>query len=308
MSIKGTTQELFVGKTEVNIFTFMGNKINIPYSDVKRIDYCLAERFKMGFMTFIEKNNNVTKFDFGIKANDPISRTVIFINEHSPSTYIRECELNEFEKDTCVFIVPVFMQKELGLPLTGFPIHQKSTGEVYFNKDTRVFYSLLNYEWDGPEFDVVTKTTGNTTSSSQTKKKGKGLKIGVGALVGSIAGPVGTLVGAAVGAGSKGKSNTHGQTFTDSTETSKNVEKNTNGTITVRSHDNGMIYKISFKCNRDLDAKIRCLKFESEETKKEAVESVSMSLEGIKALKELLDMGAITQEEFDKKKQQILNI
>ena len=32
------------------------------------------------------------------------------------------------------------------------------------------------------------------------------------------------------------------------------------------------------------------------------------SLEGIKALKELLDMGAITQEEFESKKQILLNL
>ena len=36
--------------------------------------------------------------------------------------------------------------------------------------------------------------------------------------------------------------------------------------------------------------------------------NVSDSLKGIKALKELLDMGAITQEEFESKKRQMLDL
>ena len=37
MSIKGTTKELFVGKEEINLITFIGNKITIPYSVMKGV-------------------------------------------------------------------------------------------------------------------------------------------------------------------------------------------------------------------------------------------------------------------------------
>ena len=43
-----------------------------------------------------------------------------------------------------------------------------------------------------------------------------------------------------------------------------------------------------------------------EQSKPELVKDTADSLKGIKALKELLDMGAITQEEFETKKRQLL--
>ncbi len=308
MSIKGITQELFVGKTEVNIFTFIGNQINIPYSNLKRIDYCFAERLKPGFMNFIKKDNSINKFEFGFKENDLIQKTADFIKEHCPSMDIRQCGFDDVKKDSSVYIVPVFGHKELGLPLAGFLMHQKSTGEIYFNRDTRNFYTLLDYEWDGPEFDKITQRQEHGITESETKTNGKSLKMGAGALVGSMFGPAGALIGTAVGAGGKKKSKTQGQTHTNSTEVAKNVEKNTNATITIKDCDGNKVFKLCFKCNRDLDAKIKCFKFEKAETQKDVVESVSTSLEGIKALKELLDIGAITQEEFDRKKQQILSL
>ena len=44
-----------------------------------------------------------------------------------------------------------------------------------------------------------------------------------------------------------------------------------------------------------------------EQAKNNQSNDAADSLKGIKALKELLDMGAITQEEFDTKKRQLLN-
>lgn len=45
MSIKGSAGELFLGKQEATIITFWGNKIKIPYDNLKRIDYSY---FKFG--------------------------------------------------------------------------------------------------------------------------------------------------------------------------------------------------------------------------------------------------------------------
>lgn len=317
MSIKGITQEMYVGKEEINILTFMANKITLPFSDMKRIDYCYATTWKHGYMNFVMKNNDLTKFSFGGMANDPIARTINFVMQHYPSLDMREYEQGEIEKDRAVKIIPVFGHKELGLADGGFVIRQKPTGEVYFNDDTRVFYSIVNYEWDGPEFDQVTKSRSSTNTSSNTVsdtvKKGKALKVGAGALIGYAAGPVGALIGAGMGAASKGKSRTTskttGNSLTDGLQTTSNVEKLTNAIIVFRNLDNGKTYTVSFKCNRDMDVKIRCFDFEQTPVELEdVVKETTTSLEGIKALKELLDMGAITQDEFDAKKKQILGL
>ena len=65
---------------------------------------------------------------------------------------------------------------------------------------------------------------------------------------------------------------------------------------------------MSFKCTREIDSKIRCFDFSKIPDKAIIVNDVKQNLEGIKALKELLDIGALTQEEFDEKKKQILNM
>ena len=61
-------------------------------------------------------------------------------------------------------------------------------------------------------------------------------------------------------------------------------------------------------CNTAIDAKLRCFNVQKEKDVSDVSTSAEESLRGIKALKELLDIGAITQEEFDAKKSQMLNI
>lgn len=294
----------------------MANKITLPFYDMKRIDYCYATTWKSGYMNFIMKNNDMTKFAFGAMANEPIGKTVNFVMQHYPNLDMREYEQGEIEKDRAVTILPVFGHKELGLSDGGFVIRQKPTGEVYFNNDTRVFYSIVNYEWDGPEFDQVTKSHSNTNSTSNTVsntvKKGKALKVLAGGALGFI-NPYAGLIGAAAGAASKGKSKTTSKTAgtssTDGLQTVSNMEKITNAIIIFRNLDTQKTYTVSFKCNRNMDVKIRCFDFEETPVELEdIVKETTTSLEGIKALKELLDMGAITQEDFDTKKKQILGL
>ena len=40
MSIKGASQELFVGKKDSKIIDLFGNSTKISYSDLKKIEYC----------------------------------------------------------------------------------------------------------------------------------------------------------------------------------------------------------------------------------------------------------------------------
>lgn len=61
-------------------------------------------------------------------------------------------------------------------------------------------------------------------------------------------------------------------------------------------------------CNTGIDSQLRCFNIQEEKSIADVSMDASESLKGIKALKELLDIGAITQEEFDAKKNQLLNL
>ena len=38
---------------------------------------------------------------------------------------------------------------------------------------------MIAYEWNGPEYNKIIDASGQTSSNSETKKKGKALKIGL---------------------------------------------------------------------------------------------------------------------------------
>lgn len=309
MSIKGKRSELFVGKSEVNIFNFWGNKTNISYSDTKRIDYCFAERFKYGFMDFISKDNVIKRFEFGTRSNEPMQRAVDFIQGQCPSMYLRKCEIDESEKDRSVCIVPIFWQKELGVPSGALTLHQTSNGEVYLNDDKRIFYSIIDYVWTGPEFRTIRSRTDIGKSSFKTNANTTEVKKGKAGAVGAFVSPIGVSAARFSQTGNTASTSSgFGDTLSNSSEVSASIENETNATITLKRIDDKKTFQIAFRCNRDIDARIRCFDFERQENKTEAVFDAKNSLDGIKALKELLDIGAITQEEFDKKKSLILNI
>ena len=104
MSIKGTTKELFVGKSEVNIITFIGNKVNIPYDNMKEIEYCFARGFSSGNLTFVKRTNEKVAFEFSSKVNDSILRTIDFISEHAPNVNL--VERVPYEKSTALPVAP----------------------------------------------------------------------------------------------------------------------------------------------------------------------------------------------------------
>lgn len=92
MSIKGTTQELFVGKKEINIISRSGTKTTIPYSDVEKIEYCLAENKLNGNMDFLKNGRRNISFKFGTNSNDAILRMVEFVKNNVPTLTISEIE------------------------------------------------------------------------------------------------------------------------------------------------------------------------------------------------------------------------
>lgn len=129
-----------------------------------------------------------------------------------------------------------------------------------------------------------------------------------GAVLGTFLLPmpgVGTAVGAAIGAGGKKKEITDSQS--DSRKVQRNTEVLTPATLKFKNMDNGQTVSIVIGCNTLIDSQIKCFQIQREQSAQEISKDTMDALKGIRSLKELLDMGTITQEEFDLKKQQLLN-
>lgn len=78
--------------------------------------------------------------------------------------------------------------------------------------------------------------------------------------------------------------------------------------INTEFNKNGILYKQIFKCVQDILSKFQIIIDEIEQDKKIIKETSSNSVaDEIKKFKELLDMGAITQEEYDEKKKELLS-
>lgn len=90
MSVKGKSQELYVGKKESNVITFYGNKRRIVYDDLKRMEFSYAELFEPGYIKFIDINNRVTRFEYGKKSNEKIRQAIELIQENNLELQIIE--------------------------------------------------------------------------------------------------------------------------------------------------------------------------------------------------------------------------
>lgn len=97
MSIKGTSQELYVGKKESNILTFFGNTKKLVYDDLKRIDFSYASTIEPGYVKFIDNDNKVTRFEFSKKTNDKIEKTIELIEGNNPQLNIVEHSTEELK-------------------------------------------------------------------------------------------------------------------------------------------------------------------------------------------------------------------
>lgn len=179
---------------------------------------------------------------------------------------------------------------------------------VYLGSDENTLYELIDYSWNGPIYGSMTNTQTTGTNNSQTVKKGKAGKMTTGAIVGTLLMPgIGTAVGAAIGAGSKSKSATQDSMSSNSQQVTQRVEQPGTAVLKLRRIDNGMILPLSIACTTEIDAQIKCFQIQQAQSVGEVSKNTTDALKGIKALKELLDMGAISEEEFDTKKKQLLN-
>ena len=185
-------------------------------------------------------------------------------------------------------------------------MYQRSDGTIYFNQNIDDSFTLLEYIWNGPHFQKTTNSIANTNGMAQSS--GNRGAMAAGAVMGGAVGGIGgAMVGTAIGSGGKKKQKY--QSTTISTSTQQNVEQFTPATIKLKNNNTGEYISIVIACNTIIDSYIQGFRFFPEQ--KQTIQSVSKdttdALKGIKSLKELLDMGAITQEEFDEKKKQLLN-
>lgn len=208
----------------------------------------------------------------------------------------------ECSKDKSITLQIKFGNKDIGVGHLA-TMRQKEGGEVYFNTSDDVLYDIISYSWDGPIYKEVVVI--NTKTKTEKTKKGKAGKMTTGAVVGTILFPgVGTVVGAAIGAGTKSKENTLGSS--NSTQTTSKVEEEGTAILTLRNRNTQKQATITIKCTSNINSQLLCFDIPKENDIITKSNDTMAALNGIKALKELLDLGAITEEEFEAKKKEFL--
>ena len=190
-------------------------------------------------------------------------------------------------------------------PANPFHLHfdEGMPGIIWFNREYDRVFEVVGYEWSGPQYrDYVyerTETSGDDGFFANRKGRVAGALIGT-----AIAPGIGTIIGAAVGTGKKKDRETYSESRVESREI------RTNAFLRLRDITNDNIIRISFLCDSDIDARIRnnvSVNLESveempenipEETKPAQKEPDTDMISRIRELKELLDSGAIDEEEY----------
>lgn len=218
-------------------------------------------------------------------------------------------ELTPVEKPVRVLRLRVISGKEsFGLPSRKTPFLLRQWKDGYATiADMPEKYALMDYEWNGPEYRTVEKTT--TTSHTKGKSKEKTKRRGhlTGAVIGTAIAPgVGTIVGAAVGTGKKTKGKNNSNTTGTTTTTSDNIEVDSYASMKMRNIETNQINTIGFYCSSNIDMQLKSFNISKSSDAVENVRNQKTSVELLKDYKELLDSGIITQEEFNQKKIELL--
>ena len=179
--------------------------------------------------------------------------------------------------------------KTIKRPLAGdVTFFQNEDGSVSFSSNKKIIFRFESFEWDGPEYRESQVTT--------TKNKGT---LGRATAGGILAGPVGALAGAST---SKSKSETRSykeEQFKNAylhlirLDTSEPITI----TILIKSSQAEVIYQM-----------LEYAGVEPETPSEEQPEKSSDLIAQLRDYKQLLDEGIITQEEFDAKKRQLLDL
>lgn len=309
-AIKGVTKDLYMRKNQLTTLTTFGKQVDIEYSNIKRIDYFYGIPTKSGFIDFITADSVKEHFEISFANNDFITNVIKYFQREYPSVEISGYTLDDLKSRKSVTLHGCTGYQNFGLSFNRCIMHQEKDGRIYFNNDTTRYYSLIDYEWQGPVYETITTANIQSDSISISKTSGKSTSTLGGAAIGSLFGPAGMIAGAMVGSSGKKKNKSNNSINTKGIQKTKNIEKDSLAFISLRNTETGKINRLSFICNTALNTQIKCLSFEQDISYgiQAQVSEHTGSLEDLKTLKELLDLGAITPEEFSIKKKQILNL
>lgn len=155
-------------------------------------------------------------------------------------------------------------------------------------------FKIIGIEWNGAEYRSDYRSYGTVNTVGTTKRKGRVL----GAVLGTAVAPgIGTVVGALHGTGNN-KIEQHSGTSSITQEVKREVP--TTAYITIKYKDTNIEERFSILCMTNTVETLYNLVCQ------EDIEENDNNLVKIKQLKELLDIGAITQEDFDAKKTELL--
>ncbi|UDM74947.1 SHOCT domain-containing protein [Vagococcus fluvialis] len=201
-------------------------------------------------------------------------------------------------------------REKVGVNFTNLgTMFQDSNNKVFFNKNNPIYFDFLGYEFNGPVYHDVTEADRNR--KEKTKSKGKSKEKGKFGMGGIALGVATGGLSMAVGVGrkkTKGSNKNNSKTTENevSNSISKQVEVPSTAILNFKDSNN-MKFSIMIVCDSVLELNLRNFVALEEITEKELVDSSKTVVEQLKEFKELVDLGIITQEEFDKKKYELLN-
>ena len=190
-------------------------------------------------------------------------------------------------------------------------MRQQVDGKIYFNNDDTTLYEFIDFIWDGPKYQNITKSETIGKEKGKTKRKGRL----IGAAVGTVLLPgIGTVIGVAHGTGNKKSKN---KIRSNTVTYDKTVEIDSAAFIKLKKIDTNEILSLYITCNSKIRNELLAFDQNKDQVytfKEDTVENANEETysvdpyEEIRKVKELLDMGIITQEEFDTKKKELLGL
>ena len=173
-------------------------------------------------------------------------------------------------------------------------------GIIWFDRDYERVFEVIDYQWQGPAYrDYVIEHREEENDGLFSNRKGRV----TGAIIGTMIAPgIGTVLGAAVGTGKKRDRHSYSESRVETREI------RTNAVMKLRDITNDEIIRITFLCDNDIDARIRnnvTVNLEAEdeyfpipEEEAPAPAAEDDMIAKIRELKDLLDSGAIDEEEY----------
>jgi hypothetical protein len=186
---------------------------------------------------------------------------------------------------------------------------QLKDDSVIFNLTDPVFFTIKDIEFAGAKFheEISQDTKAEAKGTKNTKKKNHGVR---GAVIGTLLAPgVGTLAGAMIGS-HKGKSKEQSESSATSSSLQKTleVEDPSTTTVTLIKNSNGEEISIVLETKTVDYQKLTSFHYNHAAAETETPVDEASAIDQVLKLKQLLDAGVLTQEEFDAKKKQLLNL